>query len=115
MVELFANSGDPDQMLCYAASDLGLHCLQSTLLGVSRLQWIKGCFWKHRPHTSLIFSEKNKIISTVVVTGILRVDPLMSSGLFYHNSLVRSISKAGCLFFYYYYVLSKFLQLMQTE
>ena len=38
-------------------------------------------------------------MSTVVVTGILRVDPFMSSGLFYHNSLVRSLSNAGCLFF----------------
>ena len=38
MVELFANSGDPDQMPHYAASDLGLHCLPITLLGVSRLQ-----------------------------------------------------------------------------
>ena len=37
----FANSGDPDQMLRPAASDLGLQCLQITLLGVSRLQWVK--------------------------------------------------------------------------
>ena len=36
-----ANSGDPDQMPHSAASDLGLHCLPSTLLGVSRLQWVK--------------------------------------------------------------------------
>ena len=43
MVELFANSGDPDQTLRSAASDLGLglHCLPITLLGVSRLQWVK--------------------------------------------------------------------------
>ena len=41
MVELFANSGDPDQTPRSAASDLSLHCLQSTLLGVSRLQWVK--------------------------------------------------------------------------
>ena len=41
MVELFANSGDPDQMLHSAASDLGLHCFPITLLGVSRLQWVK--------------------------------------------------------------------------
>ena len=41
MVELFANSGDPDQMLHSAASDLGLQCLPVTLLGVSRLQWVK--------------------------------------------------------------------------
>ena len=30
MAKLFANSGDPDQMLHSAASDLGLHCLRST-------------------------------------------------------------------------------------
>ena len=35
MVELFANSGDPDQMPRSVASDLGLHCLPITLLGVS--------------------------------------------------------------------------------
>ena len=42
MVELYANNGDPDQMPCCAASDLGLHYLPVTLLGVSRLQWVKG-------------------------------------------------------------------------
>ena len=41
MVELFANSGDPDQTPPSAASDLGLHCLPVTFLGVSRLQWVK--------------------------------------------------------------------------
>ena len=41
MVELFANSGDPDQMPRSAASDQCLHCLPITLSGVSRLQWIK--------------------------------------------------------------------------
>ena len=44
MVELLANSGDPDQTPQNAASDLGLHCLSITLLGVSRLQWVK--LWK---------------------------------------------------------------------
>ena len=41
MVELFANNGDLDQKLQKhsAASDLDLHCLPITLLGVSRLQW----------------------------------------------------------------------------
>ena len=38
MAEVFANSKDPDQTPRSAASDLGLHCLQITLLGVSRLQ-----------------------------------------------------------------------------
>ena len=43
MVELFSNSGDPDQTSRSAASDLGLHCLPittCTLLGVSQLQWV---------------------------------------------------------------------------
>ena len=31
----FANSGDPDQTPRSVASDLGLHCLQIILLGVS--------------------------------------------------------------------------------
>ena len=38
MAKLFANSGDLDQIL---HSDLSLHCLPSTLLRVSRLQWVK--------------------------------------------------------------------------
>ena len=41
MVKLFANRRDPDQTPHYAASDMGLHCLPLTILGVSRLQWVK--------------------------------------------------------------------------
>ena len=40
MTKLFANSGDPDQTPRSAASDLRLHCLPITLLGVSRPQWV---------------------------------------------------------------------------
>ena len=40
MVEIFANSGDPDQTPHSAASDLGLHCLPVTRLGVSSLPWV---------------------------------------------------------------------------
>ena len=40
MAELFADSGNPDQMPRSAASDLGLHCLPVTHLGVSSLQWV---------------------------------------------------------------------------
>ena len=39
MVELFANSGNPNQTS--ATSDLGLHCLSVTRSGVSSLQWVK--------------------------------------------------------------------------
>ena len=41
MVELFANSGDTDQMPRSVASDLGLHCLPVTSLGISICQWVK--------------------------------------------------------------------------
>ena len=40
MAELFADSGDLDQMPHSAASDLGLYCLLVTCLGVSSLQWV---------------------------------------------------------------------------
>ena len=39
MVDLFANSGDPDQTPLFAASYLGLHCLPGTRLGVSNLRY----------------------------------------------------------------------------
>ena len=37
MVEVFADSADPDQTLRFVASDLGLHCLPFTRSGVSSL------------------------------------------------------------------------------
>ena len=40
MVEIFANSGDPDQTPHSAASELGLHGLPVTRLGVSSLPWV---------------------------------------------------------------------------
>ena len=46
MAKVFANSEDTDQMPCFAASHLGLHCLPITLLGVSRLQWVKSLYQK---------------------------------------------------------------------
>ena len=39
-LNFFGNSGDPDQTSRSAASDLGLHDLSVTLLGVSGLQWV---------------------------------------------------------------------------
>ena len=53
MAKPFANSGDPDQMPHSAASDLGLHSLPITLLGVSRLQWVKFTVQLHRAFTLL--------------------------------------------------------------
>ena len=54
MVELFANSGDPDQTPRSMASDLGLHCLPITLKVVYRLQWIKSSDENYR-HFFLFF------------------------------------------------------------
>ena len=54
MFELFANSGDPDQTPRSAASDLGLHCLPVTRLGVSSLQWVTS-----RKHTYMILTPLN--------------------------------------------------------
>ena len=41
MAELFANSGDHDQMPYFAASDLGLYRLPITLLWVSSQKLVK--------------------------------------------------------------------------
>ena len=42
-IHVFANTGNPDQTPHSAASDQGLRCLPFTLLGISRLQWVKSC------------------------------------------------------------------------
>ena len=41
MAKLFANSGDPEKTLQNGASDLTLHCLPITHLGISRIKWVK--------------------------------------------------------------------------
>ena len=70
MVEMFANSGDADQMPHSAASDLGLHCLPITLLGVSRLQWVvvvfNGCMFVLRfygPVNPLVSCQARSVYS----------------------------------------------------
>ena len=60
MIEVFANSGDTDQTPSSAASDLGLHCLPITLLGLCRLQWDKGCPWKQN-----ILKDKNQSLGYI--------------------------------------------------
>ena len=60
MAKLFANSGDLDQTPRSVASDLGLHCLTITLLGVSRLQWVKICKCKCKLICLSLFHLKSK-------------------------------------------------------
>ena len=74
MARLFANSGDPDQTPRSAASDLGLHCLSITLIGVSRLQWvslIKSSYTKYNSYRcySYIFYVCFCIILLIVNQG----------------------------------------------
>ena len=64
LVELFANSGDPDQTLHSVASGLGLHCLPITLLGVSRLQWVK-CYYLMLMELNRTNSDPASLISTI--------------------------------------------------
>ena len=45
MIELYTNSGDPDQTPCSATSDLGLHCLAITLSDLlGSLEYRMFCF-----------------------------------------------------------------------
>ena len=65
MAQIFANSGDPNQMPHSAASDLGLHCLVITLLEVSQLQWVKiyvvGTHLKHFTNTHLHNKNRKRL------------------------------------------------------
>ena len=60
MAKLFANCGNPDQMPHSAASDLDLHCLSITHLGVSRLQWVKD-------HYIILFLNTNIALDKVIL------------------------------------------------
>ena len=60
MVERFANNADPDQTPHSAASDLGLHCLPITLLGVYILQWVNAfiVLWRAFSLAKVIITSK---------------------------------------------------------
>ena len=71
MAKLFANSGDPDQMLHSALSDLSLHCLPINLSGVSRAKWIKNHLWQN--HGSLPFQPQHPVVNRNILSGYLVV------------------------------------------
>ena len=81
MIELFANSGDPDQMPHFRASDLGLQCLPNILLGVSRCQWVK--VWRFSyfsiatdksgyPHNIFLISPRKHMLWVLIRSALLR-------------------------------------------
>ena len=71
MVELFANSGDPDQTLHSAAPDLVLHCLPVTHIGVSTvfngLDESELTIFRHLNSFPYLFKNFNKYIVCVEV------------------------------------------------
>ena len=71
MVELFANSGDPDLTPRSAASDLGLHCLPPTLLEVCRLQCVK-----ERTTKINILDLKTRILDFLFVSSFANLNVL---------------------------------------
>ena len=73
MVELFANSGDPDQTPHSAASDLDLHCLPVTRLGVSSLTIVQIIFhflWDHWVHCGIF---DNGVLLMYTLEGVSSV------------------------------------------
>ena len=76
MVELFANSGDPDQTPPSAASDLGLHCLPVTFLGASVAQLDAPSDWRpggrgfnpRRGQQHSFMEIDHEIFSTVILS-----------------------------------------------
>ena len=62
MAELFANSGDPDQVPHSAASYLGLHCLPLTVLGLTTLQplWVILCCLPEKRRRGIVEEMKAK-------------------------------------------------------
>ena len=83
MAKLSANSGNPDQMPCSAAPDLGLHCLPTTLLRVSRLHLVNGINILHQIHVSSYILETDNIClsdniikSFIKKTRLYNFDPL---------------------------------------
>ena len=74
MVELFANSGDPDQIMHVATSDLGLHCLPVThpfrgspvyngLTRLSVLGTLSISLCKNRCWVLITFSDRSRLRS----------------------------------------------------
>ena len=71
MAKLFANSGDPDQMLHSAASDLGPHCLPLTLLRVSHYNGLNNRIFQRRDPLEILNKSKPENSTSVSLTLVL--------------------------------------------
>ena len=69
MANLFANSDDPDQTPRSAASNLAPHYMPSTLLRVSRLQWVNATlslgFGFNLFHLNPVIQDRHKSQTTL--------------------------------------------------
>ena len=100
MAKLFANSEKPDQTPRTEASDLGLHCLPITILGVSQLQWVKT-----HPHymipmkCQVLFSLKKKrynssaTIATIVPSATIAT--IMPSAVWFKRNPTMKLGVGG--------------------
>ena len=69
MDKLFANSEDPDQTPRSAASDLGLHCLPVTLLGISRLQLVNYFLSASMQELVKIYNSGNSAVDISIIVN----------------------------------------------
>ena len=99
-----ANSGDPDQMLHFVASDLGLHCLPVTLFSVSRLQWVKRLyllnFWMEVVHPCTDVRYWSEILCCTIPTYMsdLEVKVMDLEASFDGTMGVRPLPRSTTLF-----------------
>ena len=68
-IELFANSGDPDQMPHSAAFDLGLHCLPITLLGFPDYNGLMLLFKEMKLQASHLLQTEKLVLTVDILKG----------------------------------------------
>ena len=89
MAKLFANSGDPDQTLRTAASDLDMHCLPAILLGLSRLQWVNKCQGPLLYQILQVFKKMNLLSATPLYNMMFHVIFLLVLVVFLFHTYFR--------------------------
>ena len=94
MAKLFANTGDPDQMLHSAASDLSLHCLPTTLSGVSDYNGLVIIFHQQVSNSfSIAFTQNNPDdtlkLFLVTTRGNCINFPFIFMSHYYHSDIIQ--------------------------
>ena len=110
---LLANSGDPDQMPHYVASDLGLHCLPMyPFLGFSRQQWVKVWIADIKMHVSATMNARHLDHKSFLMScsGLCNYCPVvgfvMVHGCFHFGPFQNCIFEADLSVFFLCHVLN---------